>query len=151
MTAIRFKVFIEIEFKNINWFFQSSTTAYERLFNLWNIISKARQKKTRAHIQNEIDIQYSKKKFVKMLNIVSIVDNYIHRLNNIFYISDELKKNFNNRNVSIIDKFYNLYLKRKRRLFLNSSFNCIRFLNNFSNDIANSFQQIISDILLFFV
>ena len=65
-----------------------------------------------------------------MLNIVSIIDNYINRLNNIFDILNESKKSFVNRNVSMIDKFFNLSLKEKRRLFLNNFFDCIRFVIN---------------------
>ena len=65
-----------------------------------------------------------------MLNIASIIDNYTNRLNNILDISDESKKNFVNQNVSMIDKFFDLFLKEKRRLFLNNFSNCTRFIIN---------------------
>ena len=54
----------------------------------------------------------------------------------------------------MIEKFYDLYLRKRCKLFLNSFLDCIHFLNNkliFSNDIANYFQQITSDTLLFFI
>ena len=89
-----------------------------------------------------------------MLNIVSIVDDSTYRLNDISDVSDKLKKSFDNRNILIINKFYNFHSEKKRRVFLNSFFDCTHFLNNnltFSNDIANSFQQIISDTLLSFI
>ena len=65
-----------------------------------------------------------------MLNIVSIIDNYTDRLNNIFDISNKSKKKFVNRNILIINKFFDLFLKEKRKLFLNNSFDCIRFVIN---------------------
>ena len=77
-----------------------------------------------------------------MLNTASIVDNYINRLNNISDILNKLKKNFNNRNISIINKFYDLHSRKERKLFLSNSFDCTCSLNNnltVSNNIANSF------------
>ena len=71
-----------------------------------------------------------------------------------FNVSDEVNKSFDNRVHSIIDNFYDFHLKEERRLFLNNSFDCTRFLNNkltFSNDTVNSFQQITSNIFLFFI
>ena len=108
-------------------------------------------KETRTHIQNQINVQCNRKKCVKILNLASIINDYTNWLNNIFDISDELKKKFNNRNVSMIDKFYDLYSERKHRLFLNNFFNYVHSLNNFSKDTASSFQQIILDTLLFFI
>ena len=65
-----------------------------------------------------------------MLNIVLIIDNYTDRLNDIFDISNELKKSFVNRNVSMINKFFNLFLKKERRLFLSNFFDCIHSVIN---------------------
>ena len=107
-------------------------------------MSKARQKKIRTHIQNQINARCNKKKCVKMLNIVSIIDDYTNRLNDIFDISDKSKKSFFNRNVLMINKFFDLFSKKKRKLFLNNSFNCIHFVINnnltFLNDITRSIQ-----------
>ena len=90
-----------------------------------------------------------------MLNIVSIINDYTNRLNDIFNISDELKKSFFNRDISMINKFFNLFLKKERKLFLSNSFDCIRsVINNnltFSNDTARSVQQIIFDTFNFFI
>ena len=86
-----------------------------------------------------------------MLNIVLIVDDYTDRLNSILDVLNKLKKSFDNRNIAMIDKFYDFNLKKKCRLFLNNSFECIRSINNFSNNITSSFQQIISDTFLFIV
>ena len=90
-----------------------------------------------------------------MLNIVSIIDNYTNRLNNISDISNKSKKSFVNRNVSMIDKFFDLLLKRKRKLFLNNFFDCIHFVINnnltFQNNITCSVQQITSDTFAFFI
>ena len=90
-----------------------------------------------------------------MLNIVSIIDDYTDRLNNISDISNELKKNFSNRSVSMINKFFDLFLKKERRLFLNNFFDCISFVINnnltFSNDTTRSVQQITSDTFDFFI
>ena len=70
-------------------------------------------------------------------------------------ISNESKKNFFNRNVSMIDKFFDLLSKRKRRLFLSNFFDCIRsVINNnltFLNDTARSIQQVIFDTFDFFI
>ena len=118
-------------------------------------MSKARQKKTRTHIQNQIDVQYNKKKCVKMLNIVLIIDNYTDRLNDISDILNKSKKNFVNRNVSMIDKFFDLSSKKKRRLFLNNFSDCIHSVINsnltFQNDTTCSIQQIIFDTFVFFI
>ena len=131
------------------------TIAYERLFNSWNAMSKTRQKKTRAHIQSQIDAWCNKKKCVKMLNTAPIVDNYTNRLDDISDISNKSKKNFVNRDVSIIDKSFDLSSKEKRKLFLNNSFDCIRSAINSNltsqNDTACSVQQIIFDTLAFFI
>ena len=155
MMTIRLEVFIELEFENINWSLQSSTAVYKRLFNSWNAMSKTRQKKTRTHIQNQIDVWYNKKKCVKMLNTVSIVDNYTDRLNDISDISNKLKKSFVNRGVSIIDKSFDLFSKEERKLFLNNFFDCTRsVINNnltFQNDTACSVQQITFDTFAFFI
>ena len=90
-----------------------------------------------------------------MLNIVSIVDDYTDRLNDISDISDESEESFFNRDVSMIDKFFDLSLKKERRLFLSNFFDCIRsVINNnltFSNDTARSVQQIIFDTFNFFI
>ena len=90
-----------------------------------------------------------------MLNIVSIIDDYTNRLNDILNISNESKKSFFNRNVSMINKFFNLFSRKEYRLFLNNSFDCIRFVINnnltFSNDITRSIQQIIFDTFNFFI
>ena len=149
MMTIRFEVFTKLKFENMSWFFQSSTIAYKRLFNLWNVMSKARQKKIRAHIQSQIDARCNKKKCVKMLNIASIVDDYTDRLNDILDISDESKKSFVNQNVSMIDNFFDLFSKKERRLFLNNSFDCTRSAINsnltFLNDTTRSVQQVIFD------
>ena len=144
MMTIRLEIFIKFEFENISWSLQSSTVAYERLFNSWNIMSKTRQKKIRAHIQSQIDARCNKKKCVKMLNIVSIINDYTDRLNDIFDISNKSKKSFFNRDVSMINKFFDLFSEKERKLFLNNSFNCTRFIinNNLtsSNDIMRSIQ-----------
>ena len=90
-----------------------------------------------------------------MLNIVSIIDNYTNRLNDIFDISDESKKNFVNRNVLMINKFFDLSLKEERRLFLSNFLNCIRSVINsnlmFQNNTTSSIQQITFDIFVFFI
>ena len=84
-----------------------------------------------------------------MLNIVSIIDDYTNRLNDISNILNKSKKNFFNRDVSMINKFFDLLSKKERKLFLNNFFDCIRFVINnnltFSNDTARSIQQIIFD------
>ena len=116
---------------------------------------KARQKKTQTHIQNQIDAQCNKKKCVKMLNIVSIIDDYTNRLNDISDILNKSKKSFFNRSVSMINKFFNLSLKKERKLFLNNFFDCTRsVINNnltFQNDTACSVQQITFDTFAFFI
>ena len=90
-----------------------------------------------------------------MLNIVSIIDDYTNQLNDIFDISNESKKNFFNRNVSMINKFFDLFSKKERRLFLNNFFDCIRsVINNnlmFLNDTTRSVQQITFDTFDFFI
>ena len=90
-----------------------------------------------------------------MLNIVSIIDDYTNQLNDISDIINKSKKSFFNQDVSMIDKFFDLSSKRERRLFLNNSFNCIRFIINnnltFLNDTARSVQQIILDTFNFFI
>ena len=65
-----------------------------------------------------------------MLNIVSIIDNYTNRLNDISDILNKSKKNFINQNVSMINKFFDLSSKEERKLFLNNSFDCIYFVIN---------------------
>ena len=118
-------------------------------------MSKTRQKKIRMYIQNQIDARCNKKKCVKMLNIVSIIDDYTDRLNDISDISNKSKRSFFNRDVSMINKFFNLFLRKKRKLFLNNSFDCIRSVinNNLTslNDTARSIQQIIFNIFNFFI
>ena len=90
-----------------------------------------------------------------MLNIVSIVDDYINRLNDISDISNKSKKSSFNQDVLMIDKFFNLFSKKERKLFLNNSFDCTRFVINnnltFSNDTTRSIQQIILDKFDFFI
>ena len=90
-----------------------------------------------------------------MLNIVLIVDNYTDRLNNISDISNKLKKSFINRDVSMINKFFNLSSKKERRLFLNNFSDCTRFVinNNLTsqNNTTCSIQQITLDIFAFFI
>ena len=90
-----------------------------------------------------------------MLNIVSIIDDYTNRLNDIFNISDESKKSFFNRNVSIINKFFDLLSKKERKLFLNNFFDCTRFIINsnltFSNNTTRSVQQVTFDTFEFFI
>ena len=93
-------------------------------------MSKTRQKKIRMHIQNQIDARCNKKKCVKMLNIVLIIDDYTDRLNDISDILNKSKKNFLNRNISMINKFFDLSSKKERRLFLNNFFDCTRFVIN---------------------
>ena len=155
MMTICFEIFIKLKFENMNWSFQSSTIVYERLFISWNAMPKARQKKTRAHIQNQIDAQCNKKKCVKMLNIVSIIDNYTDRLDDISDISNKSKKNFVNRNVSIINKSFDLSSKKERKLFLNNFSDCIRSVINSNltsqNDTTCSIQQITSDTFTSFI
>ena len=90
-----------------------------------------------------------------MLNTASIVDDYTDRLNDIFDISDESKRSFFNRDVSMINKFFDLSSKREHKLFLNNSFDYIRsVINNnltFLNDTARLIQQITFDIFNFFI
>ena len=90
-----------------------------------------------------------------MLNIVSIIDNYTNRLNDISDILNESKKSFINQNVLMIDKSFDLPSRKERRLFLNNFFNCIRsVINNnltFQNDTTCSIQQIIFDTFVFFI
>ena len=90
-----------------------------------------------------------------MLNIVSIVDDYTNRLNDIFDISDESEESFVNRDVSMINNFFDLFSKRERRLFLSNFFDCTRCVidNNltFSNDTTRSVQQIIFDTFDVFI
>ena len=114
-----------------------------------------RQKKIRTHIQSQINARCNKKKYVKMLNTVSIINDYTDRLNNIFDISNESKKSFINRDVSMIDNFFNLFSKKERKLFLNNFFDCTGFIINnnltFLNDTARSIQQIIFDTFDVFI
>ena len=89
------------------------------------------------------------------MNIVLIIDNYINRLNDIFNILNESKKNFANRNILIINKFFDLFLKKNCKLFLNNFFDCTRSVINsnlmFQNDTACSIQQITFNIFVFFI
>ena len=90
-----------------------------------------------------------------MLNTASIINDYTNRLNDISDISNKSKKSFSNRNVSMINKFFDLFSKEERRLFLNNSFNYTRsVINNnlmFLNDTTRSIQQITFDTLDFFI
>ena len=90
-----------------------------------------------------------------MLNIILIIDDYTNRLNDTFDILNESKKSFFNRNVSMINKFFDLFLKEERKLFLNNFFDCIYFVINnnltFLNDITRLIQQIIFDTFNFFI
>ena len=112
-----------------------------------------RKLKCTFKIKSMLDI--IKKKCVKMLNIVSIIDDYTNRLNDISDILNKSKKKIFNRNVLMIDKFFNLFSKKKRKLFLNNSFDCIySVINNnltFSNDTTRSIQQITFNIFDFFI
>ena len=90
-----------------------------------------------------------------MLNIASIVDDYTDRLNDIFDILNKSKKSFVNRDILMIDKFFDLFSKEERRLFLSNSLNCIRsIINNnltFLNNTTRSIQQITFDTFNFFL
>ena len=90
-----------------------------------------------------------------MLNIVLIIDNYTNQLNDISDISNKSKKSFSNRDVSIINKFFDLFSKKERRLFLNNFFDCIHFIINnnltFSNDTTRLIQQITFNTFAFFL